>query len=401
MKLSDLFAMAFTAIARNTIRSILTALGIVIGVGSVIAMVHLGQAATESVRQDIASMGVNRLTIWPSRGQRGPGGVFQRSPPFTDLEVEALRQEVPGLFVAPNVNTTQTLVRGNVNHDVSIAGTTPEYFYIFNWEIERGRFFEPDEVEHARTVCVLGNTVVDNMFGRDDPLGETLRVGRSFCTVVGILKSKGSSLRGDDQDDIILMPLTTVQSRILGSTDISRIQISVLEDGQSAKAVEEIKGVLRDRRGDTGPDSFNIFDSQELAETMEDTTRTLTYLLGAIALISLLVGGIGIMNIMLVSVTERTREIGIRIALGARARDVMIQFLVEAIAISCLGGFLGVALGIVGTYFATDAMNLPFILSTETMVVAFSFSAVVGVVFGFFPARKAAKLNPIEALRHE
>lgn len=401
MKLADIFTMAFTAIARNTVRSILTALGIVIGVGSVIAMVHLGQAATQSVQEDIASMGVNRLTVWPSRGVRGPGGVFQRSPPFTLEDVEALREELQGLKVAPTTNTTQTLIRGNVNHDVSVTGTSNEYFYVFNWQLDRGRFFEDEEEEFSQTVCVIGQTVVRNMFGRADPMGETLRVGRSFCTVVGILEGKGSSPRGDDQDDLVVMPLGAVQSRLLGSTNVSSIQISVL-DRPTSQASEEIRGLLRDRRGDSGPqDSFNLFDSQELAATLEGTTRTLTYLLAAIALISLLVGGIGIMNIMLVSVTERTREIGIRIAIGARARDVMIQFLVESIAISCLGGLLGVGLGVVGTYFATDAMNLPFVLSPETMVVAFGFSAVVGVIFGFFPARKAANLNPIEALRHE
>jgi putative ABC transport system permease protein len=316
-------------------------------------------------------------------------------------DVEIIAHEIPGIILAPEVSTTQTVVYANVNHSASVLGTTNNYFLIRNFTLDRGRLFEAEEIERSATVCILGSTVAETMFGRNDPLGNTLRVGRTSCEVVGILNSKGASF-GQDQDDMIVMPTGTVQSRILGDMAVPSIQISAIKDGTTANVKLHIESLLRDRRGVTGKeDDFFVRDMQEVADTLEGTTRTLTMLLGAIAAISLLVGGIGIMNIMLVSVTERTREIGIRIAIGAQVKDVLIQFLVEAVALSCLGGALGVVVGIAGTHFATQAMDLPFVLSMDTILIGFGFSAFVGVVFGFFPARKAANLNPIEALRHE
>lgn len=401
MRLSDTFQMAFLAITRNKIRSFLTALGIIIGVGSVIAMVHVGQAATQSVTDSISSMGSNLLIVSPARSRRGPGGVRITSAPFTIDDVETLDHEIQGILVAPEVSTNQSLVYANVNHNASILGTTNNYFEIRNYELDRGRYFEPEEIERSATVCIIGSTVHDTMFGRGDPLGNNLRVGRTSCEVVGVLQSKGASF-GRDLDDVVVMPTGTVQSRILGNMDVRSIQISAVQDGTTARIKAEIEELFRERRGGSGrEDDFFVRDMQEVADTLEGTTRTLTMLLGAIAAISLLVGGIGIMNIMLVSVTERTREIGIRIAIGAQVKDVMIQFLVEAVALSCLGGLLGVGVGIAGTHFATQAMDLPFVLSMDTILIGFGFSAFVGVVFGFFPARKAANLNPIEALRHE
>ncbi len=400
MRTVDIFSMAFVAIARNKVRSFLTALGIIIGVGSVIAMVHLGQAATQSVADNISQMGSNLLVVSTGRGGRGPGGVRIVSKPFTHEDVEAIRNDVRGVLVAPTVTTNQNLVHGNVNHNGSVLGTTNEYFPTRNWDLAGGRLFTDEEMYTAARVCVLGSTVTRTLFGGSEPIGQTIRVGRSSCEVVGILAPKGASF-GQDLDDVVAMPITSVQSRIVGHRDIRTIFISAIEDGTTSRVHDEIDELLRHRRGSSMEDDFFVRDMQEVADTLEGTTRTLTMLLGAIAAISLLVGGIGIMNIMLVSVTERTREIGVRIAIGARVRDVLWQFLVEAVAISCLGGILGVGLGIVGTYVATDKMELPFLLSTEVMLIGFAFSVAIGVIFGYVPARKAANLNPIEALRHE
>jgi putative ABC transport system permease protein len=398
----DTLHMAVSAIFRNKIRSFLTALGIVIGVASVIAMVHLGQAATMSVTERISSMGSNMLMVRPGAERRGRGGTRSSAEPFTTKDVDALVREVDGVLVAPTQGTNATLVYGNTNHSASVTGTTNEFLQIRNREIASGRAFEEVELDTGAAVCLLGKTVVDTLYGVDNPLGTSLRVGRTACQVVGVLAEKGGSF-GGDEDDVVLMPIKAVQQRMLGVRDISMIYISAVEDGTSARVKADIESLLRQRRskGGRGEDDFNVRDMQEIADTLEGTTKTLTALLAAIAAVSLLVGGIGIMNIMLVSVTERTREIGIRLAIGARARDVMTQFLVEAIALSTLGGLLGVALGIGGTWFATDKLNMPFVLSPETMLVGFSFSVIIGVIFGYVPARKAAHLNPIEALRHE
>jgi putative ABC transport system permease protein len=401
MRFGDVIRMSSGSIARNKVRSLLTALGIVIGVASVIAMVHLGQSATRSVTDSISAMGSNLLIVQPARSMRGAGGVRMSSPPFARDDVAEIERAIAGVIAAPVVTTTQTLVFSHVNHSAQVLGTTSDYFAIRNWALSSGRGFDEEEIERAATVCVVGATVAHTMFGAGDPLGRRLRVGRSSCEVIGVLEARGASM-GQDQDDTVVLPVGAVQSRLLGSRDVRSIYVSALEDGTTARVKRELEDLLRDRRTSSrGEDDFFVRDMQEVADTLEGTTRALTLLLGAIAAVSLLVGGIGIMNIMLVSVTERTREIGIRLAIGAKVRDVLTQFLLEAVALSCLGGALGVLLGVGGTWLATQQMGLPFLVSTQTMLVGFAFSALVGVIFGYFPARKAAKLHPIDALRHE
>jgi putative ABC transport system permease protein len=397
----DIFFMALRAILRNKVRSVLTALGIVIGVASVIAMVHLGQAATASVTAQISSMGTNLLTV--RTGQtRSASGARVQSAAFDMSDVHAISNQIPGLIAAPQAMTNATVVFGNANYSTSVTGTTNEFFQIRNWQLEDGRAFETRELLSGAPVCILGKTILTYLYPTQNPIGTTMRVGKISCQVIGVLASKGESM-GQDQDDVVIMPVKAVQRRMLGRSDFSMIYISALEDGTTGRIKSDIEGLLRQRRKvkDGEEDDFSVRDMQELAQTLEKTTGTLTALLGAIAAVSLLVGGIGIMNIMLVSVTERTREIGIRLAIGALARDVLVQFLVESIAISTMGGLLGLALGISSTYLLTSNMNLPFILSPDVILVSFSFSAFIGVVFGYVPARKAARLNPIESLRHE
>ena len=401
MSFFDIFFMALRAILRNKVRSVLTALGIVIGVASVIAMVHLGQAATASVTAQISSMGTNLLTV--RTGQtRSASGARVQSAAFDMSDVHAISNQIPGLIAAPQAMTNATVVFGNANYSTSVTGTTNEFFQIRNWQLEDGRAFETRELLSGAPVCILGKTILTYLYPTQNPIGTTMRVGKISCQVIGVLASKGESM-GQDQDDVVIMPVKAVQRRMLGRSDFSMIYISALEDGTTGRIKSDIEGLLRQRRKvkDGEEDDFSVRDMQELAQTLEKTTGTLTALLGAIAAVSLLVGGIGIMNIMLVSVTERTREIGIRLAIGALARDVLVQVLVESIAISTMGGMLGLALCISSTYLLTSNMNLPFILSPDVILVSFSFSAFIGVVFGYVPARKAARLNPIESLRHE
>ncbi len=402
MRFTDIFRMSLIAITRNKIRSLLTTLGIVIGVASVIAMIHLGQAAARSVTADIAAMGSNLLSVNTTFGQRGRGASGM-APPFTQEDVQIITEEFQGVIVAPIVRSRQTIIFGNVNHQASIVGTTNEYLTVGNWKIQTGRSFEPDESDKSATVCILGKTVADTIFGLKDPLGNTLRVGRTFCEVIGLLEAKGSAY-GQDQDDLILMPIGTVQQRIIGNLDIRQIDISATVDGTTPRIKSDLERFFRTRRAANNPgkdDDFSVFDMKEMTDTLDKITGVFTALLGSIAAVSLLVGGIGIMNIMFVSVTERTREIGIRIAIGAQVRDVLVQFLVESIALSTLGGVIGVAVGLGLTKLAVTQMGMTFVLSPQTVLLGFGFSVMVGIVFGFVPARKAANLNPIEALRHE
>ncbi|MEZ4458994.1 MAG: ABC transporter permease [bacterium] len=402
MSYFDIFRMALGAILTNAVRSILTALGIVIGVASVIAMVHLGQAATLSVTQQIESMGSNLLIVYSGVRGRGPGGTRQNSPALTSADAEAIRREVDGVTVAPLVSSNATLVWSAKNYPAAIYGTTLDFFVIRNWEAQSGRIMDESEISSGRSVCVIGTTIEKEVFGAQDPVGATLRLGRTSCQVIGVMTSKGATY-GEDLDNTVLMPMKTVQQRMLGNSDVRQIYVSADNAAILPRVRTDLESLMRQRRSITEgkEDDFSIRDMAEMASALKGTTATLTMLLGAIAAVSLLVGGIGIMNIMLVSVTERTREIGIRIAIGATVRDVLTQFLVEAVTLSMLGGLLGVALGVVGTYFATQQMNLPFVLTPEVMLVGFGFSVLIGVVFGFVPARKAAQMNPVEALRHE
>jgi putative ABC transport system permease protein len=401
MRPMDVLVMALQAIARNKLRSFLTTLGIIIGVGSVIAMVHLGQSAARSVTEEIAAMGSNLLFVIPGTGQRGPGAIRMPGPPFDMSDVHAVERDVPGIVVAPSAVHTTTVVYGYVNQAMSVEGTTNEYFTVRNHPVAEGREFEAGELSRGAAVCIIGRTIARE-FNIADPLGASLRIGRTSCLVVGVLAEKGLSM-GQDRDRVILMPIRAVQRRLAGSPDVRSMYVSALVDGTTTRVRHDIEALLRERRriGRGIEDDFYVRDTQDIAAALEQTGATLTLLLGGIAAVSLVVGGIGIMNIMLVSVTERTREIGIRLAIGARTGDVLTQFLVEAIVLAILGGVIGLVLGLGGTFLATHRFGMPFMLSGWVMALGFFFSVAIGIVFGYFPARKAAHLNPIDALRHE
>ena len=393
--------LALRAIHRNLLRSFLTILGIVIGVAAVITMVTLGNGATRSVSDQISSMGSNLLMVMP--GQRfGPGA--EPGAPFKSADVEAVRNQISGArLVAPLVTKAATAVYQANNWSTSVTGSSNDYFEAGNWQIAAGRSFTETEERAGKAVCVIGDTLRDKLFGRQNPVGSEIRIKQFACEVIGLLKAKGQSSMGSDQDDIVVMPLRTVQRRLSGSQDINRLTISV-KDGVSIDAVKaQLVDLMRERRniGENENDDFRVMDTRQIAETLTSTTKILTMLLAAVAAVSLLVGGIGIMNIMLVSVTERTREIGIRLAIGALEREVLLQFLIEAVVLSSLGGLIGIALATVASILLAGLMHVPYLFDPGINLLSFLFSAVIGVVFGFFPARRAAGLNPIDALRHE
>ncbi|MET0388462.1 MAG: ABC transporter permease [Polyangiales bacterium] len=394
--------MALREIRRNTLRSLLTILGVVIGVAAVIALVTIGDGATAKVRADISSLGNNMLIIYPVVDPRqvNTGGAAKG---FKEADSQALGREIAGLsHVAPTASRMTQVVFGSRNWRTTVNGVTPDFLSVRGYQVARGSGVEA-ALDTQRVVCVLGATVVRELFGTRDPLGKTIRVGRTSCDVIGTLKPKGASGMGGDHDDTVLMPLRGFQQRIAGNRDLSMI-FATVRDGRSTIGVtEQVKRLLRERRHVAAGDdaNFQVEDMQEIIETVSRTTGLLTSLLGAVAAVSLLVGGIGIMNIMLVSVTERTREIGTRLAIGALGSDVLLQFLVEAVILSLFGGLLGVVLGLAGAIATTRALGFPFIVSIPMVLVAFAFSAGVGVLFGYLPARKAARFNPIEALRHE
>ncbi len=395
-------AMALRQIRRNAVRSFLTMLGIMIGVGAVIALVTLGEGATSKVKSDISKLGDNLLIVSPGADRRGPE--VSVATPFTAADLEAIREEVAGVrLAAPTVQKGALVVAGNLNWRTSITGTTNEYLEVRGYEVERGRSFTEQEVTAGQPLCVIGTTVEKQLFPGGEALGQYVRVDRIGCEIIGVLASKGQSSMGQDQDDLVLVPLRMAQRRLIGNTDIGTIYVTVDAAEDTAQTKTDIEDLLRQRRRvqPDAEDDFRVRDLQEIASAMSSATGALTSLLGAIAAVSLLVGGIGIMNIMLVNVTERTREIGTRLAIGALAREVLLQFLVEAIVLSTTGGVIGVALGLGGSYAGTRALGMPFVIQPGIVLVAFGFSAMIGVVFGYLPARKAANLNPIEALRHE
>jgi len=395
--------LAFREIRRNVLRSSLTALGIIIGVASVIIMVTLGNGATEQVRSDIASMGSNLLTVRP--GQRvGPGGASSASKPFRRQDIDALSRDVDSVTsIAPVATMNLSVISGAKNRSTNVTGTTNAYFESGGWKLTSGRWFSESELRSGAAVCIIGQTTRNELLGSIDPIGSRLRLRSLSCSVIGLLESKGKSQFGQDRDDTVVIPLRTMQRRLSGSEDVDQVQLSVSNTVSTEKAQQDITRLLRERRrlAREADDDFNIMDQQEIANTLGGATRTLTALLAAVAAISLLVGGIGIMNIMLVSVTERTREIGIRLAIGAFERDVLTQFLIEAVVLSLFGGTIGISIALAASYAAARALSLPFALDYSIVAMAFMFSAAVGIVFGFFPARRAASLNPIEALRHE
>lgn len=395
--------LSLRSIRRNLMRSVLTTLGIVIGVAAVVTMVTVGRGATQAVRAQIESLGSNLLQIRP--GQRlGPGQPGGGAPPFKLADANAIATQIGGVAaVAPEVRSAVTVVAEGRNWSTTATGITNDYFTTGNWTLADGRRFEDAELQAGAAVCVIGATVRRELFGGADPLGRALRVRNFTCEVVGLLAAKGQGTMGIDQDDLVLMPVATVQRRLTGSTRVNTLLVSVQPGSDTDRVKSSIAQLLRERRklGPADDDNFNVLDTQQLAQTLSGTTQLLTGLLGAVAAVSLLVGGIGIMNIMLVSVTERTREIGLRLAIGALEREVLAQFLVEAVVLAALGGLVGLVLATAASVGLSALLQVPYAFQPGINALAFGFSAAIGVVFGFVPARRAARLDPIEALRHE
>jgi putative ABC transport system permease protein len=395
-------SMSLQEIRRNAMRSLLTMLGVIIGVGAVVVLVTLGEGASAKVEADIGKLGDNLLIVSPGASRRGPSA--GSAPPFDRADVAAIEREISGLAgVAPAAQQQALVVASNRNWRAQVTGTTPAYLDVRGYEIAAGRGFTEGEASSGRPVVLLGETVRQELFGDADPVGERVRVGRVPAEVVGVLAAKGEAAFGGDQDNLVLMPLAAFQRRVAGSNDVGQIYVSAAEGRPTILVKSQIEALLAERRRPTptGEADYSVRDMAEIAATMASATGALAALLGAIAAVSLLVGGIGIMNIMLVSVTERTREIGIRLSIGALPREVLLQFLVEAVTLSSLGGVLGILVGLGGGWAAAGALDVPFLVVPQIVVVAFLFSALVGVAFGILPARRAARLNPIDALRRE
>ena len=400
----DTILLAQRTIRRNVLRSSLTILGIVIGVAAVILMVTLGSGATAKVTNDISKLGSNILHVRPGQGMRGPGGARSRADEFDFADVKAIENSVAGLIaVAPTAQTSSQAIHGSANWSTSVTGATNAFLTVQGWELTDGRVFNEAELKAGKGVCLLGNTVQKELFGTASPIGQAMRLGSISFKVIGTLKEKGQSNFGDDQDDLVIIPLRTLQRRMTGTSDVETILVAVA-DGVSTQMVKtDIERLMRERRGikPDQEDDFHVRDMKELIDTLTGTTTVLTALLSAVAGVSLLVGGIGIMNIMLVSVTERTREIGTRLAIGALEQEVLMQFLVEAVVLAAFGGLIGIALGLSAAGIGSRLIGVPFVFKPGIVTAAFIFSGLVGVAFGYFPAKKAAHLDPIEALRYE
>ena len=395
--------LSFREIRRNLMRSFLTILGIVIGVAAVITMVTVGHGATLAVRDQIASLGSNLLLARPGQRMSQVRDAVG-APSFKEADAEAVASEVAGVqAVAPAVSRGATVVWGGRNWSTVVTGTTPAYLVTNNWTLASGRGFTEGEVKSGAAVCWVGETVRRELFGQTDPLGAQLRVAQFSCQVIGLLAAKGQAAMGQDQDDSVVLPLATVQRRLTGSTHVGTLMISVREGVDTQRVQKQIEALLRERRKlrATEENNFNLLDTRQIAEALSGTTRVMTLLLGAVAAVSLVVGGIGIMNIMWVSVTERTREIGIRLAIGALQSEVQWQFLIEAVVLSCVGGVLGILVAALACVGLSRLMGMGLEFDALTNAASFAFSALIGVVFGVVPARRAARLDPIEALRHE
>jgi putative ABC transport system permease protein len=407
MNLVVIIRVAFRALVRNKMRAILTMLGIIIGVGAVIAMVSIGQGAQASVQAQIESIGTNLLFV--SAGAQNVGGVRSGAGDtgtntLTVEDLEAVKREVPSVaMVTPAVNTRSQLVSGNTNWNTSLQGVSEQYPEIRKWTVQSGNFFTDADVRTAGRVIVVGQTIADNLFAGMDPVGQTLRVANLPFRVVGVMARKGQDQQGRDQDDIAFAPYTTVQKKVLGSPRLQVAYASAVSQDATYTAQEQITELLRQRHklAASDPNDFTVRNMTDIAEAANETNNTMTILLACIASVSLLVGGIGIMNIMLVSVTERTREIGIRMAIGARSSAVRSQFLIESIVLSLTGGIIGIVLGVIVSVSIPKLLGWPTLVSTPAIIGSVIFSAAVGIFFGYYPARKAAALDPIEALRYE
>jgi putative ABC transport system permease protein len=396
------FLLALREIRRHLLRSILTVLGIVIGVGAVVTMVTVGNAVTASVRTQIASLGANTLIVVPNAGPRQAGGGSPR--PFTEQDVAAIREQVGGIAAAAGqANSNVTATADGINWKTSVTGTTDEGLRIQAMSVTVGRIFTPDEETAGKSVCIIGETVRKNLFANVDALGRELRVGNVSCPIIGLLKERGQGGMGNDQDDVVLMPLPAVQRQFLGTTDIYWMVVGVDPAYDNTAVTADLSGLLRERRhiAPGQEDDFRIIDMKQISDTVSGTLRIMTALVAAIASISLVVGGIGIVNIMLVSVTERTREIGIRLAIGALAREVRLQFLTEAVVLCSLGGVIGILLSFGLSILLTRIMSVDFVFDPLINVASLLFSSFLGILFGYVPAQRAAALNPIDALRHE
>jgi putative ABC transport system permease protein len=408
--LFSVFMLALRSVRRNMLRSFLTILGIVIGVSAVITMVTLGNGATQAIQAQITSLGTNLLMVSPGQRLGAPGGGIGGGaggvPQFTEADADAIQSQIGGVAaVAPQGRASVTVVANGRNWATTASGSTNAWFETGNWKLASGRIFEPEEQLAGAAVCVIGETVRRELWGGtvgETGLGQQLRVKQFSCEVVGILASKGQSGMGD-QDDTVVMPLHTLQRRVSGSRKVATLLISMADGSDSAPLKASLRQLLRERRklAEADDDNFNIFDTQQLAETLSSTMSVLTSLLGAVAAVSLLVGGIGIMNIMLVSVTERTREIGLRLAVGALEGEVLLQFLIESVVLSALGGLIGILIATGASYVLSGLMAVPFVFDPWVNGASLLFSAAIGVVFGYMPARRAARMDPIEALRHE
>ena len=396
---------ALRALMRNKLRAFLTMLGIIIGVGAVIAMVAIGEGAKATIRSQIASLGTNVLIILPGTSvqggvRTGSGGVNT----LVDGDAKAMMRELPAVaFASPALRRPEQVVAGNLNWLTLTQGVAPEFQQIRDWQVAEGRFIHDGDIESAAKVAVVGETVVNQLFGSDDPIDAVIRIRNIPFRVVGVLAPKGQTSQGTDQDDTIIIPYTTMQKRLMRITFVQSIVASAINAERLPEAQAQITALLRQRHriGPDREDDFYIRNLSDIAEAASSSARVMAVLLGTVASISLLVGGIGIMNIMLVSVTERTREIGIRMAVGARRKDIMLQFLVEAVVMAATGGCIGILLGIGSSEILNDWAQWPTHISTTIIAIAFFFSGAVGVFFGFYPARKAANLDPIDALRYE
>ncbi len=404
MNIGNLVKVAFSSLFRNKMRTALTMLGIVIGIASVIAMVSIGQASTQSVKSELSSMGSNMIMIMPARQQRGGVDMGMSSSKSLDnKDLQALQEKTRYVAaVSPMVSSNKQLIYGNNNHSCSVNGVSASYLDIRKYEIAEGVMFTEEDVKRYNKVCVIGQTV-ELFTNGEDPLGKSIRFGSIPMTVIGVLESKGQSGMGDDQDDIVFAPYTTIQKRFLGINYFNMMYASATSEEESELAATEITYILRSNHGIKSgmSDDFDIRTQEELVSTISSVTGLMTTLLAAIASISLVVGGIGIMNIMYVTVTERTKEIGLRMAIGAHNRDIMFQFLCESVILSLIGGIIGIILGLIIAYVASKLMNMPYVVSQMAIVGSFLVCALTGIFFGWYPAKKAANMNPISALRYE